>query len=375
MTKFTDRNPWVLQLRGIIDFDTAAPIELAHRMMSELVDSLMGRGLDTEDIEMELSLAHRGGEFGALPPRPVGTVQFPPLLLHEVKAVVSHIASFLERRPVGNFQRWSVIAANPAFETNAPITTTFINESAIYLRVAQQLEGDSLSETQNLSDLLHYHLFTQTTWDPNLKLANVFETLEAPDFFDEENLPTLIDTDIQDTSAVFGERISQHEIVEGGFLEELLRQLEHAGSGDQDTIDLMHRSHRTLLRFISEVSTAHSAKVGTATVEESDFTNETDIATLVKLDDHVIADTSMDELSAAFGPVGCPHLHDAHLNHLPRTNRTAALLTMATRHAELHLLGAPFEHECTAWKAIVLDIAERLKIYAPDMPKWANLIR
>lgn len=374
MTRFTDQNPWVLQLRGIIDFDTAAPIELTHRIMSEMLDSLVSRGLEPDDIEMELALAEHGGVFGALPPRPVGTVQFPPLLLHEAKAVVSHIATFLDRRPVANFQNWSVIAANPAFETDAPITTTFVNESALYLSVAKRLD-DTLNTTQNLSDLLHYHLFTQTTWDPHLKLANVTETLEDPDFFDEERLPTLIDTDIRGTAAVFGERIDQRDIVEGQFLEELLSHLEHAGSGDQGTIDLMERSHDSLLRFISEVWAAHSAKVGTATAEESDFTNDIEIATLIKLDGHTIADTSMGFLSVAFGPVGCPERHDAHYNHLPRTNRTAALMTMATRHAELHLLGEPFQHECTAWKAIVLDIAERLRKYAPDMPKWANLIQ
>lgn len=260
------------------------------------------------------------------------------------------------------------ITARPDFDAEiSPLTIALgLNESAWLApnSTASRDFGLDLGILASTTcDMVNFHLLTATIGDPNLDLIHPDELMDDLLEASERYRPSMRAESAGDTLVV---PPMDRELVNQGLLKRLDLWLSTFEEPDVDQLN-------AYLGFISAVAADHWPLVARATTRSSYSDDET-VETEVLIDDVQIAGWSIGGPGLdAFGPENMPDGHMLHINHLPRTNMQMSLLTMAIRHAEIHVLGTPFTSPCKAWEEAVHGIAELIRSDLADLPKWRGL--
>lgn len=271
------------------------------------------------------------------------------------------------------------ITARPDSDTEiSPLTITLgLNESAWLApnsSASRNFGVDLGILASTTCDLVNFHLLVATIADPNLDLIDLDELIEDLIEASDEYRPT-IRADMANDCLVLPPM--DRELLDEGLLKRTDLWL---STFEEPTFDQLY----AYLGFITAVVADHWPLVARATTKS--FYDDDTVETKVYIDGQQIAEWSaggigMDGLGRvgviggdAFGPFDdVPEGHMLHISGLPRTNMQMSLLTMAIRHAEIHVLGTPFTSQCKAWEEAIHAIADLIRSDLADLPKWRGL--
>lgn len=240
-----------------------------------------------------------------------------------------------------------------------------VNESALLAPNSMTVKGvdsDIASVVSTTSDMVNFHLLAATVGDPELHL------LEMEAFDDDLLDPDAYEPNIRFDPDNYGVQIygAYQSFIEEGFI----RNLDLFLSTYEDVDDDQFADYAS---FISGIVAAHWPVVARA-ITQCVLTGENDVESNILIDGEVVADWSVGRYTDhAFRPSNEPAGHALHLDQLPRSNLQVSLLTLAIRHAEIHVLGTPFTSSCQAWQDLIHDIADRIRTELRDLPKWRGV--
>lgn len=354
---------YTLQVQCLFFDSTPRKVERALAQIHEAID---GEELRTA-AEYDVALGSIDSPFMAgREAAPGALITIVGLEATTADAIARRLAGALETKAPGANTKWTVTAQTDDHEELSPAAIALgINESGLLAPNSMTVRGtdsDIASVVTTTSDMVHFNMLNATVGDPDLWLLSM-DTLN-----DEliDNYP--FDPDIAFDPENYGIRV--HGAYQNFMKEGFIRNLDLFLSTYED-VD--YEQFATLARFISNVAREHWPVVANAVTECQTKSTET-VESNILIDGEGVAEWSIGlDDDHAFGPINIPDSHGLHFDHLPRTNLQLMLLTLAIRHAEIHALGTPFTHACSAWQAVVHDIAQRIRTELHDLPKWRGV--
>jgi|GEM_PF-3656627 len=369
--RLTDESKWNFALALRVSFTEAATLELIHRLAIELSQRLQNE-LDVDPDEASIGLVNRGSKFAPLPPFPVLDMTFAQSRIDVATQTVGLVKTFFAGSPIDHRAEWSAIITHENATIDTGIAVTHINETAIARQIFLKTRGDIQIDREALSDIVHYHLLCRTNGDPALHLTDIYYIAKQEGLLVANRIPSLVPSETAYAKGIYVRELNQDDIVDHHIFLHYLMQLIKLPSNDMGEVDTIKDTEDQLKMLIADIWQEHSPTVGGA-IQVCERPAEKDIEVTITLDGTPIADWSRSYDYSAFGPVGVDESHEMHFSLIPPNNQSAALLTLAIRHAEIHLLGTPFNHECKRWEKLVHRIAEQISAKAHLLPKWYSL--
>lgn len=281
-------------------------------------------------------------------------------------AIARRLATSIRAKASDAMTQWT-ITAHPDFDAAiSPVAIALgVNESALLAPNSITVKGvdsDIASVVSTTSDMVNFHLLAATVGDPKLHL------LEMEAFDDDLLDPGTPAPNIRFDPENYGVQIygTYQTFIEEGFIRNLNLFL-----STYEDIDDEHFADYA--NFIAGIVADHWPVVARA-ITKCEAMDEDDVESNILIDGELVADWSVGRYTNhTFGSSNAPAGHALHLNQLPRSNLQVSLLTLAIRHAEIHVLGTAFTSSCQAWQELIHDIADRIRTELRDLPKWRGI--
>lgn len=255
-----------------------------------------------------------------------------------------------------------IMILHPDHDFNAVDTATKVNECAFVLAHL----GRHHSEYDLSSDYVHHALLEACEIDPYLEqdMAALLDALEdtisevAPSIGRHGNYWAIKDLDLGSDKG-------------RAALTTFIAMAGECACGPQ----LNHLD--ALSRLVSGTSAALQpllSAVETSTCLVRFGGDEPMLETKYMLDGIAIAEAANDGIDITAGPASVEADQQFSISRLPARSLRPLLGTIALRHAELHLIGLPFEHPCVRWQGAIYEIAALIIDTCGHLPKWSRFI-